>query len=261
MAGHGLHPGMFFKDELPPPRYALDGDVADAELPQTTEFRLEVHVPSLAGHDLLLLAPRCATVLGALDDELGHAEVHCVTRAKAERTVQGLYETEADESDFSASHTYRIAVHRLRGGAPAQAPAAVAVLPAMPEAEAAFTGAKLVPALAPARVVLVTPGQSFMDAPVCYLATSESAAAGLKQARIPRAQPPVLVQGAGAACVSRAQQLGTPALALVLSSDGPPNYEIVATGSAELASEALVAIFGRQIGHRGVERGVSELYV
>lgn len=240
---------MLFKDEFPPPRYTLDGDIVDSALPYTISHEFTSDVPLLTGHTLVLIAPRCAGIL-PLGAHFGSAEVRTTQQTTHEHTIDGFYEADTDGTDFKATHTSRLDFHEVEG---TDSPVIAAELPALLEEDAAFAGKHLLD-LKPQKIVLVTPGQSFMESPVCALCTSTESVPD-----VPPAVPPVIVQGVGAAAVSRAQQLNIPAIALVLSSDGPSNHEIVTVGSTERASRALDVLLGRAV--RKVEKRVSELCV
>lgn len=251
---------MIFRGEAPPPRYALEDDVEDQELLTERRFELKIDVPENSGM-LVLLAPRCAVLasdMGGVPLNSALLVSYTLPRHSALSTaVQDFYEVDAVEEDFCT--TKQSPVPLFKG----PRNCLLAVLPPADEAQAAFLGRELVLVLKPSKVVLATPGSSFMKSAVSYLANSqymESSSSSLKQ--IPRAEPPVMVQGAGAAAVSRAHQLHLPCLALVVSADGPPNYEIVRDSSMEELRRALFDTLELKLASGSqVENKMSVLYV
>lgn len=253
---------MLFKGEAPPPRYSLEGDVEDQEVLTERTFKLEIKAPDNTGSLLVLLAPRCAQLASDIGGvPLSVAHLVCYTRPKqlvsSSAVVQDFYEVDAAEEDFTTTKQYPIAL--VRG----PHDCLLAILPPVDEAQSAFLGRELVLALKPSKVVLATPGSSFMESDVCYLANSQymaTAPPALQQ--IPRAEPPVIVQGAGAAAVSRAQQLHLPCLALVVSADGPPNYEAIRDTSLRDLRRALFDVLNLKLASSSqVENRMSVLYV
>lgn len=242
-----------FKSELPPPRYALDGDLADSEygVQTTREISFDA-APDV--QTLVLVAHRCApAVAGLLAAPAFHVRMTVATRSDAAVAgIDDFYEAEADSAEYERRQTFEAA------GFCGPKDLTFVQLPALAFADAAALGRRLIDALAPRALVLLAPGQSFMDAPVAYVQT----AGGTPPAGLPRAAPPVLVQGTGAAAVARAQQRGVPALALVVAADGPCDYEVVPSAHIDALRRAACDVLGLRLPDAPrVERDMSLLYV
>lgn len=250
---------MFFKDDLPPPRYALDSDLADQEVPYETKYELDTGVADLTGANLLLIAPR----LHGLIASLGVSEISKLklTTSKTFRpefvnsSSLEFYETDADIADFASHNDYYIRVFKGPSNY------LVIELPTnTTEAEDAFFGSELIKKLQPKQVVLGTPGASFMESPICYLASTNSTIKA--PSHIPVAEPPAVAQGSGASAVSCALRLDIPSFVLILKSEGAVHHEVFSISSFEDYRKALIDLLGlKVVPPAEVERNVSVLYV
>lgn len=250
---------MFFKDDLPPPRYALDSDLTDQEVPYDTKYELDIGLTKLTGANLLLIAPRLHGLISTLGvSEIGRLKLRTTKTFRPEFVNSNsleFYETEADIADFASHNDHSIRVFKGPSNY------VIIELPTnTTEAEDAFFGSELIKKVQPRQVILGTPGASFMESHICYLASANSIID--VPSYIPLAEPPAQVQGSGASAVSCALRLNIPSFVLALKSEGAVHHEVFSLSSFEEYRKVLINLLGlKVVPPAEVERKVSVLYV
>lgn len=231
-----------FKSESTPLRYALE-DQADNGVKKELDLQFDSNFPENS-ELLLFVAPRCAAIFSELMcTPISKAQLSITTRlVNSQANIDGFYETEADEDDYKKVKNVIINVYQHKH-------ITVVALPACDYTESAVVGRRLVDKLTPQIFVIASAAQSFAMDPVTYISnhqiTRTPIAANLAQQHaLKKAEPPTIVQGVGAACVSRAQQLNIPLLALLVTSDGPCNFEAITETNQQILKNTVFKTLG-----------------